>query len=281
VTHCLSTEDEAAIVIVDSVTELDVTAQGSMTVTGSHGGSYAGYVAARAGVSGVVFNDAGVGRDRAGVGALAYLDACSLPSVTVDHGSARIGDGADTLARGIVSHVNRAARTAGCCPAMTCREAVTVLSAAKRFTGPPPLQRESRYRIDASDCVAWAIDSAALVVASDAGAVLVTGSHGGLLGGRPETALRVDALAALFNDAGVGIDGAGIRRLPALDVRRIAAATVAHTSARIGDARSTYEDGTLSAVNATAFDIGVRVGDTARDFVARIARAPHCKAARA
>ncbi len=106
-----------------------------------------------------------------------------------------------------------------------------------------------------------------------AGAVVVTGSHGGLLGGKAETALKYDALAALFNDAGIGIDEAGVTRLPALDARRIAAATVAATSARIGDARSTYEDGILSRVNARAAALGIAPGMTAREFVGAVRHA--------
>ena len=98
--------------------------------------------------------------------------------------------------------------------------------------------------------------------------VIVTGSHGGLLGGRPETALKYDALAALFNDAGIGIDEAGVTRLPALDTRGIAAGTVAAASARIGDARSAYEDGVLSRVNDRAAMLGIVSGMTAREFVA-------------
>jgi len=74
--------------------------------------------------------------------------------------------------------------------------------------------------------------------------------------------------AALFNDAGIGIDEAGVTRLPALDARGIAAATVAAASARIGDARSTYEDGILSRVNRRAAALGIAPGMTARDFVA-------------
>ena len=105
------------------------------------------------------------------------------------------------------------------------------------------------------------------------GTIVVTGSHGGLLGGRPETALKYDALAALFNDAGIGIEEAGVTRLPALDARSIAAATVAAASARIGDARSTYEDGILSRVNARAAALGIAPGMSARDFVAIIRRA--------
>ncbi|MBV8777342.1 MAG: hypothetical protein JO258_09120 [Alphaproteobacteria bacterium] len=68
-------------------------------------------------------------------------------------------------------------------------------------------------------------------------AIVVTGSHGGLLGGKPETALKYDVAGALYNDAGLGIDEAGVSRLPALDRRGIPAATVAASSARIGDAR--------------------------------------------
>jgi hypothetical protein len=94
-----------------------------------------------------------------------------------------------------------------------------------------------------------------------------TGSHGGLLGGRPDTALKADALAALFNDAGIGIDEAGVTRLPALDKRGITAGTVAATSARIGDARSTYEDGILTRVNERAAALGIRPGMTVREFV--------------
>ncbi len=86
------------------------------------------------------------------------------------------------------------------------------------------------------------------------------------MGGRPENALRVDALAALFNDAGIG--AAGVGRLPALDERGIAAAAVAADSARIGDGRSTYFDGVVSRVNRTAERAGARPGMAARRFVA-------------
>jgi len=111
------------------------------------------------------------------------------------------------------------------------------------------------------------------VLPEDAGAIVITGSHGGLLGGRPETALKVDARAALYSDAGVGVDEAGISRLPALAARGIAAATVSAASARIGDAKSIYQDGVISHVNAVAAAAGARSGMTARDFVALFASA--------
>jgi hypothetical protein len=80
-------------------------------------------------------------------------------------------------------------------------------------------------------------------------------------------------LGALYNDAGIGKDEAGISRLPALDLRGIAAATVSAASARIGDARSTYDDGIITRINARAASLGLREGTTAREFVAELRRA--------
>ena len=60
------------------------------------------------------------------------------------------------------------------------------------------------------------------------------------------------------------------RRIFALDNRGIAAATVAAESARIGEARSTYEDGILSRVNKVAASLGIEAGMSAREFVAII-----------
>jgi len=54
----------------------------------------------------------------------------------------------------------------------------------------------------------------------------------------------------------------GVSRLPALDRRGIAALTVAAASARIGDARSSYEDGVLSRVNGSAAALGLKPGMT-------------------
>ena len=88
-----------------------------------------------------------------------------------------------------------------------------------------------------------AINSAGLVLPEDAGHIVATGSHGALLGGRPETAIKIPVFAAIYNDADFGIEDAGIARLPVLDARGIAGACVSAWSARIGDGQSTYHDG--------------------------------------
>jgi hypothetical protein len=64
-----------------------------------------------------------------------------------------------------------------------------------------------------------------------------------------------------------------VSRLPALDARGIPAGTVSAASARIGDARSTYEDGIISRVNARSAALGLREGITAKEFVAGLRRA--------
>jgi hypothetical protein len=262
----------APILTADSITRVGPEAKGAVVVNGSHGGVYAAYVAAKLGVAAAVFNDAGVGRDHAGVAGLDYLAQLGIPAAAVGHQTARIGDGADMMARGVVTHANPLAAKLGCRAGMACRAAADALAHAPPGLSEPPPALESAFLLIAEPPRAWALDSAAAVGPEHVGAIVVTGSHGGLLGGKPETALKYDALAALFNDAGIGIDEAGVTRLPALDRRGIAAATVAAASARIGDARSTYEDGIASGVNSCAAALGIAPGISAREFVAIVRR---------
>jgi hypothetical protein len=256
------------IVLSDSVTMLDGRAAGAVVVTGSHGGRYSAYLAERRGTRAAVFNDAGGGKDGAGIAGLDRLGAAGIPAVAVGHDTARIGDAADMMANGLVRHVNAPARGLGCAEGLTCGQAAGMLREAPWLRGDPEPYREARQLIAAGTTQIWALDSASLAGPEDAGRILLTGSHGGLLGGRPATALNADAVAAVYNDAGIGKDAAGLSRLAVLDERGIAAATVAADSARIGDGLSTFEDGVISAANATAAARGVRIGMTAREFVA-------------
>ena len=263
----------APVLTADSITRVGAEAAEAVVVNGSHGGIYAAYVAAKLRVAAAVFNDAGVGQDQAGIAGLDYLAGLGIPAAAVGHQTARIGDGPDMMARGIVTHANSPAIAIGCQPDLACRDAAAALQQAGPSLREPPPALEAAFLLIAEMPAVWALDSASLVGAEHAGAVVVTGSHGGLLGGRPDTALKNDALAALFNDAGIGIDEAGVTRLPALDGRGIAAGTVAASGARIGDARSTYEDGILTRVNPRAAALGIAPGMTAREFVEIVRRA--------
>jgi hypothetical protein len=101
------------LVLLDSVTQVEPRHQGCLVVTGSHGGaSVVPYArAVRAWL--YVFNDAGVGKDGAGIAALGMLQADGIAAAAVGHGSARIGEAVDSWAHGVVTHVNRPAAAVG------------------------------------------------------------------------------------------------------------------------------------------------------------------------
>jgi hypothetical protein len=263
--------------IFDSVTVFPPDARGRAAVAASHGGVYAAYLAAKAGIKGVILCDAGVGRERAGIGGLDYLEQLGVAAGTIGHRSARIGDGADCFARGLISYANSHAANAGVAAGMTAREALQRLAAADAPPSPdPPPIDETRHRLsdaEAPSVRVHAIDSAGLVLPEDEGHIVVTGSHGALLGGKPETAIKIPVFAALYNDADFGIENAGIARLAVLDARGIAGACVSAWSARIGDGQSTYHDGVVSAVNRRAAHIGGLVGISAKELVTRLVAA--------
>lgn len=258
--------------VLDSVTALGDAARDRVVFAASHGGVYAAYLATRAGVRAVVLNDAGIGRERAGVGGLDYLDRLGLPACTVSHRMARIGRGEDMLELGVVSEANGAAQALGVLPGQQGCEASALLAKAPDWSGEAVPETEARTVAAPAGPDGPALlllDSNSLMrPEEDRGAVVACGSHGGLLGGRPETACKADVFAALFNDADWGRDDAGVTRLPALDARGIAAGTVSAWSARIGDGRSTLEDGWVSCLNRRALALGAQVGMAARDWAA-------------
>ena len=135
---------------------------------------------------------------------------------------------------------------------------------------------EARYEAEDHGCdnvKVVVMDSISLVRPEDDGHIIVAASHGALLGGRPETATKYPVFAAITCDADRGIDNAGLTRLPALDERDIAGACISAFSARIGDGRSLYEDGYVSAVNKTAERHGGTIGMSCRELVMTLAKA--------
>jgi len=262
------------ILVVDSATRLGPEAADAIVVCGSHGGLYPAWLAAHAGVRAIVFNDAGVGRHQAGIAGVRWLSALGIAALAIDHDSARIGDGADMLASGRVSMSNDVAAAHGCLPGHTCAQALRCLKERCEPTqgAEVPAIGEARTRVgNTGHREVWALDSIALAGDDDRRKILVSGSHGGLLGGAADDGiLDVDAFAAFFNDAGGGKEEAGYARLPLLDARGIAAATVSSYSARIGDGRSSYDTGVLSRVNEVARRLELKEGMSAREAVARL-----------
>jgi hypothetical protein len=233
-------------------------------------------LAARAGVRAILVNDAGIGRDGAGIGGLALLDALGVPAVAIDAFSARIGDAADMLARGRVSRANETAAALGVAPGQSAAGAVDRLEGASASSDLP----RDTTKPGGREVLAFAgnrivlLDSVGEIEAGDEGACLVTGSHAGL----PEQALGravpVTPALLVLNDAGLGIEEAGVRALAPLARRGVAAVAVSAESARIGEGRSSWNDGILSRVNALAASRGLAPGQRVRDAV-RLILTPH------
>ncbi len=114
------------------------------------------------------------------------------------------------------------------------------------------------------------VDSITELQPADAGCIALSGSHGGLSSARYAAATR--PCLSVFNDAGVGKDRAGIAGLDLLQAQGLAACSVSHTSARIGQAASTLTDGVVSHANDAAQALGITIGLALRPQIEAIRR---------
>ena len=254
------------ILIFDGVAKLPSEADGAVVVGGSNAAIPAAYISAKAGVRAAIHHDCGIGRDKAGVSGLLWAEQHGMAMAAVATDSARVGDGADMLQRGIISRVNGIAAKCGVENGHTVVQAVVLLKSAPRPHAAAEAPAERRTVIDGVLC----IDSVSFGTPEDAGRVVSTGSHGGATAAPMARSFRPRLV--LFNDAGFGADHAGVASLPILDSEGIAAATVAAESARIGDGQSTLTQGVISAVNDRAYRLGVRVGATALTAAHNVAK---------
>lgn len=259
--------------VVDSITQPD-DSEGTVVVAGSHGGISSGRYAAQLGLTGILFNDAGVGKDEAGIQSLSYLDDLGLPTATVDNQSARIGDGLSMVEGGVVSHVNDVAADCGCEVGQSALECAAAMSDAEHDPVRADVGNEmTQEMVRDGDTPVWTLDSIGLISDQHEGAITVTGSHGERLAGEFDSYIQADVAGITLFDAGVGKDDAGIGRLKTMNERGIPAATVDVESARIGDSQSALEEGVLSHVNDVAAELGISSGDSCSSFVKRVREA--------
>src|SRR5271169_2298837 len=97
------------VLMFDGVTKLPPEANGAIVIGGSNATVYAAYFSAKAGARAAIHHDCGIGRDEAGVRGLPWAEQHGMAMVTVATDSARVGDAADMLQRGIISRGNRLA----------------------------------------------------------------------------------------------------------------------------------------------------------------------------
>ena len=104
---------ETRVLLLDSITWVDAGDTGSIVISGSHGGCSAGEYAILFPLALCCLNDAGVGKDRAGIIALDMLEARGTPGLAFSHDSARIGEAQDAWDHGVITHLNPCAAALG------------------------------------------------------------------------------------------------------------------------------------------------------------------------
>jgi len=135
-------ENGRKIIIADSISFVKNANEGDIIVCGSHGGkSVIEYIYQKnlVKIGGLIVNDAGVGKNRAGIIALDELEKLEIPVVAVSSSSAMIGDGVDVYENGVISYVNSIAMEKGVRPGMKANEAALI------FAGLKPKESPIRY----------------------------------------------------------------------------------------------------------------------------------------
>lgn len=126
------------LTLLDSISAVGPYEAGHVVATGSHGGLAAvRFVLAQPlRPHAVIFNDAGVGKEAAGIVGLRLLQEAGVIAAACAHDSARIGEATETLESGVLSHLNPLARAAGLREGMPVAQAVRLLGADRAPEAP-------------------------------------------------------------------------------------------------------------------------------------------------
>ncbi len=111
------------IIIADSVTAATDQNIGDILVCGSHCGANVGHIAVTNKIGAIIGNDAGMGKNNAGIAGLAVCDTHNIPAAAVASMSAVIGSGMSTYEEGEVSAVNSLAARLGVSEGMSAKHA--------------------------------------------------------------------------------------------------------------------------------------------------------------
>jgi len=256
------------VIAMDSAAQMGQDETGQVVVVGSHGSSTAARHVAQYLPFGVISNDAGKGKNDAGISGLPVLEAMNILGATVDCMTARIGEGDDNYYSGIISDANDKAKSAGVQVGMTAIEAARIMLKAKETSlithATPVVHNDEHGRIILADTITYLNDR-------HKGCVVVAGSH--CAHTTFEWVKDFELKGIFLNDAGKGKDNQGISGLPVYARAGIAAAAIDCMSAMIGDARDAWETGVISAINGLAARMGVVKGMSVQEAAMRVLKA--------
>ncbi len=120
-------EGKFRIIVTNTAGSYDENNKNDVVIDGSHFGVNSAKMAVDAAVKGRIGNDAGIGKNSAGIAGLNILEKVGIPSAAVSSMSAKIGVGMSTWDTGQVSTVNESARKIGVKVGMTTKEAANVM----------------------------------------------------------------------------------------------------------------------------------------------------------
>ena len=220
---------------------------------------------------GAIGVDCGVGPAGASVAGLWYLEALQIPAAAADVMTVKLGDGVDLHTNGLISFANQPAHDAGVRRGMTVRAAAQLLLDANP-AAPAASDVTNRTVVDTGTDGRLVVctDSIAFGLPEDVRNVLVTAGHTGR--SAVPYLRKVRPFGFICSDGGKGREDAGVAGIYMVEAEGLAGATVDARSARMGDGMSSYQDGTISAVNALAAQAGVCVGMPAAQAAALLVR---------
>jgi uncharacterized protein YunC (DUF1805 family) len=229
-------------------------------------------------VKAVFLNNAGVGKNQAGISGLTHYNAENILACAVDHNSAEIGVARDTWESGIISHANSIADEAGIQIGDSVQEAVAKIIHLFNIPLSAPINKtiENNGKADLKKQIQTQIDGVSITVTdsitflneNNAGDIVVCGSHGGLSAGH--YAQKHHVKAVFFNDAGIGKNNAGVKSLESLSDAGILACAVDCMSAEIFNGQDLLDNGIITVCNQLAKSRNIKVAMTVKEAIKHI-----------
>ncbi|WP_372648038.1 hypothetical protein [Draconibacterium sp.] len=259
------------VVLLDSLGDLQSDNIHPILVCGSHCGGSSDLAAhiKNCGVNVAFLNNAGVGKNQAGIRGITHYDAANILACAVDNYSAEIGISQDTWESGIISHTGPKAEAAGIKAGDSVKEAIAKIShiakalsfETKSKNDESAAENNVQEKSTAGDLkkqkqtpiagtTVTVTDSITFLNKSNAGDIVVCGSHGGVSAGA--YAQKYHVKAVFFNDAGIGKNNAGIKSLESLSEAGIPACTVDCMSAEIFNGQDVLDNGIITVCNQLA-----------------------------
>lgn len=277
------------VILLDSLGDLQTNNTNPILVCGSHcgGNSDLAKHVNKCDIKAVFLNNAGVGKNQAGIRGLTHYEAENVLACAVDNYSAEIGIARDTWESGTISHLNTLAKAAGIKIGDTVKEAVNKFVNLNTHTATnqeseafqsgtekeeknkhtkEDLKKQTQTQIGAVQITVT--DSITFLNDNNAGDIVVCGSHGGISAGEYAQKRRVKAV--FFNDAGIGKNNAGVKSLESLSDAGILACTTDCMSAEIFNGQDVLSNGIITVCNQLAKSKNIKENMTVKEAIKHI-----------